>query len=105
SIRRILFLCIFAFRIATAFSFAAENIPVRHPDEDVGSSAVRRRLGLEPADNLLFNGWGMTPAGEHVGTSDMPLKMLIAPDKKYLVAVSAGFNKHGVTLIDLATRK
>jgi YVTN family beta-propeller protein len=78
---------------------------VRQSDEDVDSPALRARPGLHPSANLLFNGWGMTPAGEHVPTSDLALKLVVAPDKQRLVAVHGGFNRHGVTLINIATRK
>jgi YVTN family beta-propeller protein len=79
--------------------------PVRGPDEDVNSPAVRARPGLQPNENLLFNGWGVTPAGEHVPMSDLALKLVIAPDRKRLVAVHGGFTQHGLTLFDLATHK
>jgi YVTN family beta-propeller protein len=78
---------------------------IRQPNEDVDSPDVRARAGLRPNENLLFNGWGMTPAGEQVPTSDLALKLLVAPDKKRLVAVHGGYNRHGVTLIDIASRK
>jgi YVTN family beta-propeller protein len=84
---------------------ASSGGAVRQGNEEVDSAAVRARAGLQPNTNLLFNGWGMTPAGEEVPTSDMPLKMLIAPDKQRLVAVHGGFGRHGVTLIDTSTRK
>ena len=79
--------------------------PVREPDETVDSPAMRTRPGLRPSTNLLFNGWGMTPAGEQMPSADLPLKLLMAPDQKRLVAVHGGFNRHGVTIIDIATRK
>ena len=78
---------------------------VRQADEDVDNPALRARPGLRPNANLLFNGWGMTPAGEHVPTSDLALKLVVAPDKQNLVGVHGGFNRHGVTLINIATRK
>ena len=78
---------------------------VRRPDEAVDSPEVRARSGLRPNENLLFNGWGVTPAGEQVPVADMPLKLVVAPDQKRLVAVHGGYNRHGITLIDVATRK
>jgi YVTN family beta-propeller protein len=76
----------------------------RRPEEDVNSPAVRQRAGLQPDSNLLFNGWGMTPAGEHVPVSDLALKMVVSPDRKRLVITHGGFGKHGVTLLDPVTR-
>jgi DNA-binding beta-propeller fold protein YncE len=59
-----------------------------------------------PSDNVLFNGWGLTPAGAHEALiGDMALKMIVAPDGKIAVAVSAGYNNPGLSVIDIATRK
>src|SRR5262245_59992803 len=69
--------------------------PTRAPTESVNSRTVREKGGLRPGENLLFNGWGVTPAGQHVAISDLALKLIIAPDKRRLVAVHGGFNKHG----------
>jgi len=84
---------------------AAENNPVRQAIEDVNNPELRRKAGLQPNENLLFNGWGVTPAGDHVPLSDMTLRLVIAPDKRRLVAVSGGFSNHGVKLLDMANRK
>src|SRR5213592_363308 len=89
----------------TDLSSAADHNPVRQPVEDVNSAAVRRKEGLQPNENLMFNGWGVTPAGDQVPVSDMALKLVVAPDKRRLVAVSGGFSNHGVTLLDMANRK
>src|ERR1051325_8858577 len=79
--------------------------PTRGPDEDVKSTEVRERAGLAPGRNLLHTGWGVTPAGDHVRISDMPLKMIVSPDKRMLVTVSGRFHDTGVTLIDLKSRQ
>jgi YVTN family beta-propeller protein len=94
--------------LLTAVSALAEtkkNLPVRTPNEDVDSSTVRNRQSLAPNKDLLFNGWGVTPAGEHVACSDMALKMVVAPDKKAVVAVCAGHNEAGVNLIGLDAKR
>ncbi|MBI3850365.1 MAG: bifunctional YncE family protein/alkaline phosphatase family protein [Verrucomicrobia bacterium] len=77
----------------------------RKANEDVNSADLRQRPGLKPDENLLFNGWGVSPAGKHVLLGDMPLKMMISPDQKMLVAVSAGFINVGLTLIDLEGKR
>jgi len=95
-----------ALALASLTSLVVAATPTtRGPEEDVNSPAVRERTGLTPGANLLFNGWGVTPAGQHVPISDMALKMIVSPDKKMLVAVSGGFNNTGLTLFDLATQK
>jgi YVTN family beta-propeller protein len=60
---------------------------------------------LTPNSKLLFNGWGVTPAGEQVPISDMALKFVISPDKKMLLAANGGFNDTGLTLFDIAGKR
>ena len=79
--------------------------PVRPASEEVNNAGLRTTAGLQPNTNMLFNGWGVTPAGEHTRISDMPLKMVVSPDKKMLFAVSAGFNDTGLSVLDIATKK
>ncbi len=79
--------------------------PERKPDDDVKDARIREAAGLQPGKNLLFNGWGVTPAGEHVRISDLPLKLVVSPDKKMLLAVSAGYNDTGLSLLDIKARK
>jgi YVTN family beta-propeller protein len=91
--------------VAVLVAFAACPVPaadqpVRQAGEDVNAAAVRERPGLHPGKDLLFNGWGVTPAGDSAPVSDLALKLVVAPDKQRLVAVHGGFNQHGVTLLD-----
>ncbi len=72
---------------------------------DANDPAQRSLPGLSPGKNLLFNGWGLTPAGESVPISDLPLKMVVSPDGRVVAAVSGGYSNTGLTLIDLASRK
>ena len=78
---------------------------VRKPADNVNDAALREIPGLRPNQNLLFNGWGITPAGEHVPLSDMPLKLIVSPDGKFLLAVSGGYNDTGLTIISTADKK
>ena len=93
------------FTSLSSSGFAVPPAASRTPADDLNSPAIRERAGLLPGANLLFNGWGVTPAGSHTRISDMALKMVISPDKKRLVAVSGGFSDTGLTLYDLATQK
>ncbi|HSU56422.1 MAG TPA: bifunctional YncE family protein/alkaline phosphatase family protein [Candidatus Dormibacteraeota bacterium] len=85
-------------------SLANAQTTKRVPSEDVSTREVRERQHLTPDANLLFNGLGLTPAGEHVRISDMPLKMVVAPDRKAVVAICAGFNEAGVNIVSLDSR-
>ena len=58
-----------------------------------------------PTDHLLFNGWGVTPVGEHVLIGDMPLKLLFSPDGKQVVTTSLGFSGMHLTSLDTETHK
>lgn len=73
----------------------------RKPAEDVNSADVRLRQSLTASDTLLFNGWGVSPAGEHVACGDLALKIVIAPDRKAALAVCAGCNKQSVNVVSL----
>jgi len=88
-----------------ASSPGATSLPTRKADEDVKSPTVRMRQGLKPDDRLLFSGWGVTPAGQQVPISDLPLKLVISPDKKMVVAATGGFNDTGLTLYDSEARR
>jgi YVTN family beta-propeller protein len=91
-----------ALLLALAPTCGAQSVPpARLLNEDVSDPAVRQRQHLTPDSNLLFNGWGIAPAGQHVLIGDLPLKMVIAPDHKAVVAVSAGFNDVGVYIVSL----
>src|SRR3974377_843208 len=79
----------------------ADPLPARSPGEEVDSPAVCQRQHLAPDANLLFNGLGLAPAGDPVPISDLPLKIVVAPDKKAVVAVCAGFLNVGVNVVSL----
>lgn len=84
----------------------AGDVPGRSAGDDVKSADIRQRQGLLPGDNLLFNGWGVTPAGRHVLIrSDLALKMIVSPDGQRLLAVTGGYNDHGLAVIDIAGGK
>ena len=71
----------------------AQQAPARLPPRKWIAQPSAQRQHLTPNANLLFNGLGLTPAGQHVSISDMPMKMVIAPDRKAVVAVCAGFQR------------
>ncbi len=95
------FTAILAALACTDVRAAADNNPVRQTTDDVNNPELRRKAGLQPNENLLFNGWGVTPAGDQVPVSDMTLKLVISPDKKRLLAVSGGFGKQALPSIPL----
>jgi YVTN family beta-propeller protein len=100
-----LFCAVCAIHLVATGKAGAADYPVRQPGEEVNNPELRQRQGLHPNTNLLFNGWGVTPAGQHVLVSDLALKLVIAPDKKTVIATHGGYNDEGVSVIDLASRK
>jgi YVTN family beta-propeller protein len=71
----------------------------------ISFAALRAAEPLGPNEHLLFNGWGITPVGKHERISDMPLKMILAPDGKTAFAVCGGYNKPGLAVISPAAQK
>src|SRR5437870_3451706 len=73
----------------------------RHVDMAVATgpeSVVKAEPGV------LFNGWGIAPAGVHLGLKSMPLKMALSPDGKFLAAVCGGYDT-GLGIVDVASRQ
>src|SRR5437870_7375787 len=71
----------------------------------VDDPGMRGSTGLAPDAALLFNGWGLTPAGRPVPTTDLPLKMVLSPDGQTLALSHGGYNAEGLTLIDVTDRR
>jgi hypothetical protein len=58
-----------------------------------------------PGGYDLANGWHITPAGKAVGTEDMVLKLVTAPDGRVVIASHSGYNPHGIVVIDAKTQE
>jgi YVTN family beta-propeller protein len=84
---------------------AVPRIVRRLIGQPVDAPAVRESTGLAPDETLLFNGWGLTPAGRHVPTTDMPMKMVLSPDGRTLALTHGGYNAEGLTLVDVAEQR
>src|SRR5262245_46095393 len=61
--------------------------------------------GPNAAGFLLPNGWRLTPAGEQVPLTDLPLNILTTADGKYALVATSGYNAHELSVIELATGK
>ena len=78
------------------------------------------------ASPKLWNGWGMTPAGQIVPlnnlqtvaihaaaanvpappmSSDLPLRLVVSPDGKLLLAACGGYNNTGLAVLSLAEKR
>jgi YVTN family beta-propeller protein len=60
-----------------------------------------------PTDNgfLLPNGWTITPAGEQVTLTDLPLNIVPLADGRHALAATSGFNAHNLSIVDLVEKK
>ncbi len=48
---------------------------------------------------LLPTGWSLTPAGTSLPLGDLPLNVVVSPNKKYLAVTNNGQSKHSLQLI------
>jgi YVTN family beta-propeller protein len=74
---------------------------------DGNASAQSNRLPQPvPGGFDLPNGWRITPAGKPIiDTEDMVLKLTTAPDGRAVIATHAGYNPHGLVVIDTRTHQ
>src|SRR5262249_40651817 len=54
---------------------------------------------------ILPNGWKLTPVGQQVLLTDLPLNIRTTHDNKYALVATNGYNAHELTAIELATGK
>ncbi|MBZ2177070.1 MAG: hypothetical protein K7J47_05115 [Acidobacteria bacterium] len=64
---------------------------------------LAQRPGPMPGGYNLPNGWRITPVGPAVPTEDMTLQLMPSPDGKVIIGLHAGFNPHGLDVINLAS--
>src|SRR5579872_4456832 len=58
-----------------------------------------------PGGYSLPNGWRITPVGKSLETSDMVLNATAAPDGLAVIAMHAGYNPHGLVVVDTKTEE
>src|SRR5580700_6760554 len=66
---------------------------------------VAQTPGASPAGFDLPNGWRLTPTGKSLETSDMVLNATAAPDGQAVIAMHAGYNPHGLVVVDTKTEE
>src|SRR3954454_1457928 len=54
---------------------------------------------------VLPNGWRLTPAGQQIILTDLPLNIRTTRDGKYALVATNGYNAHELTAIEIATGK
>src|SRR5207248_3756418 len=63
-----------------------------------------RPVGATDKGFVLPNGWTISPAGQQVVLSDLPLNIIPLADNKHALVATSGYNKHELCLVDLATK-
>jgi YVTN family beta-propeller protein len=74
------------------------------PAQDQPRGAAPRYAGPTKTGFLLPNGWTLSPAGEQVSLTDLPLNILPRPDGKTALVASSGYNAHELVLVDLEAK-
>ena len=64
-----------------------------------------RYAGKTDKGFLLPNGWTLTPAGDQVVLTDLPLNIIPLADGKHALVANSGFNTHNLSLINLEDKK
>jgi YVTN family beta-propeller protein len=59
---------------------------------------------LETKRITLPNGWGLSPVGTSLTLGDLPLNLIISPDKKLIAVTNNGQSTQSIQLIDAASR-
>src|SRR5581483_1483939 len=54
---------------------------------------------------LLPNGWTITPAGEQITLTDLPLNIHALPDGDLVLVATSGYNTHELSLISLQSKR
>ena len=54
---------------------------------------------------LLPNGWSITPAGEQISLSTLPMSLALSPDEEHALVLNGGFLPPTISVIDLAATR
>src|SRR5437762_12554442 len=84
------------FLLLTASLAIAQNKPTKNPPGFPGPT---------DAGFVLPNGWKLTPAGQQIILTDLPLNIRTTPDGKYALVATNGYNAHELTAIEIASGK
>ncbi len=68
-------------------------------------ATTRTVPGRTATSTLLPNGWTLTPEGEQITVSQLPLNMVLSPDGRYLLSTTNGYGLQQIDVIDVAAGK
>jgi DNA-binding beta-propeller fold protein YncE len=67
---------------------------------------AQQRVGRLPDGGaILPNGWPLTPAGEQIELSTLPMALELGPNAERAIVLNAGFLAPSLSVVDLSTRK
>jgi YVTN family beta-propeller protein len=89
--------------VATAAAIALTAV-LRADDDKADGPEKPRYAGRTDRGFLLPNGWTISPAGDQVELTDLPLNIVPLADGRHALAASSGYNPHNLVLVDLASR-
>lgn len=73
--------------------------------DEPSATPAPRTAGPTDKGFLLPNGWTITPAGNHLQLTDLPLNILPLADGRRALVTTNGYNAHELSLVDLAELK
>ena len=91
---------------AMAATFALPlALPAQDKPREAAETADRPRYA-GPTDKgfLLPNGWTISPAGDQLEVTDLPLNIVPLADGKHALVATSGFNSHDLSLVNLAAK-
>ncbi len=91
-------------RVAAALALALIWQAASLADDEAPPTAPARFAGPVEGGYLLPNGWTVTPVGEHVELTDMPLNIVPLGDGRRVLVATSGYNAHELSLVDLETK-
>jgi YVTN family beta-propeller protein len=77
-------------------------------DQTVGGSPTDliANAKLSDGQTMLSSGWKLSPAGTATQLAgDMPTRMLLTSDGKYLLTATGGYTEHGISVVEVSTGK
>lgn len=91
--------------LAAAITAAiAMTVVLKAGDDRNEGSAKTQYAGKTERGFLLPNGWTISPAGDQVALTDLPLNIIPMADGRHALAASSGYNAHNLALVDLSTK-
>jgi YVTN family beta-propeller protein len=91
--------------LALACAYLAQAQDPAPNQATAGAKAKPAYAGPTARGFLLPNGWTLSPAGDQVEVTDLPLNIAPLADGRHALVASSGFNPHNLVLVDLVDKK